>query len=50
MMRIDHIVLEVADPEKSAAFYQEVVGLDKEGKLHVNKDYVGKDATSPNAA
>jgi catechol 2,3-dioxygenase-like lactoylglutathione lyase family enzyme len=27
MMRIDHIVLEVADPERSAAFYQEVVGL-----------------------
>lgn len=27
MMRLDHIVLEVADPERSAAFYQEVVGL-----------------------
>lgn len=27
MMRIDHIVLEVADAETSAAFYQEVVGL-----------------------
>jgi glyoxylase I family protein len=27
MMRIDHVVLEVTDPERSAAFYQDVVGL-----------------------
>jgi catechol 2,3-dioxygenase-like lactoylglutathione lyase family enzyme len=27
MMRIDHVVLEVADPERSAAFYQDMVGL-----------------------
>lgn len=26
-MRIDHVVLEVADPERSAVFYEEVVGL-----------------------
>src|SRR3954468_12734538 len=26
-MRIDHVVLEVTDPERSAAFYQDVVGL-----------------------
>jgi glyoxylase I family protein len=27
MMRIDHVVLEVTDPQRSAAFYQDVVGL-----------------------
>lgn len=27
MIRIDHVVLEVADPARSVAFYQEVVGL-----------------------
>jgi catechol 2,3-dioxygenase-like lactoylglutathione lyase family enzyme len=27
MMKIDHVVLEVTDPARSAAFYQEVVGL-----------------------
>lgn len=27
MMRIDHVVLEVTDPERSVAFYQDVVGL-----------------------
>ena len=27
MMKIDHVVLEVTDPERSAAFYEEVVGL-----------------------
>jgi catechol 2,3-dioxygenase-like lactoylglutathione lyase family enzyme len=27
MMKIDHVVLEVADPERSAAFYIDVLGL-----------------------
>ncbi|HEX3481006.1 MAG TPA: VOC family protein [Kofleriaceae bacterium] len=27
MIRIDHVVLEVTDPERSVAFYEEIVGL-----------------------
>jgi glyoxylase I family protein len=27
MMQVDHVVLEVADPERSVAFYRDVVGM-----------------------